>query len=156
MGRYVERVWSGNPSGATRAERAPCWFRAYVPDPLVGAEVDEWPARADATRADMAAVVSSAVAAIGGAGASTIEGPHDGDDPPTRWWSRPVQQLLRPPTLPVTSGTPAGLARPHPRVSRAAARRPLRPRAGAHPADTESWTAGPGSLTLIRRRPRVG
>ena len=39
MGRYVEQVWPGNPSGATRAERAPCRFRAYVPDPLVGAEV---------------------------------------------------------------------------------------------------------------------
>ena len=40
MGRYVEQVWEGNPSGATRAERRPCTFRAYVPDRLVGAGID--------------------------------------------------------------------------------------------------------------------
>jgi len=28
VGRYVEEVWPGNPSGATRAERAPCPGRA--------------------------------------------------------------------------------------------------------------------------------
>ena len=39
MGRYREQVWEGNPSGATRAERRPCTFRAYVPDRLVGAEI---------------------------------------------------------------------------------------------------------------------
>jgi Fic family protein len=39
VGRFVERVWPGNPSGATRAERASCRFRAYVPDLLVGADV---------------------------------------------------------------------------------------------------------------------
>lgn len=39
MGRYIEKVWPGNPSGATRAERTPCRYRAYVPPPLVGAEV---------------------------------------------------------------------------------------------------------------------
>lgn len=40
MGRYADRVWPGNPSGATRAERASCRFRAYVPDPLVGADLE--------------------------------------------------------------------------------------------------------------------
>ena len=40
MGRYVEQVWEGNPSGATRAERRSCTFRAYVPDRLVGAAID--------------------------------------------------------------------------------------------------------------------
>lgn len=39
MGSYVEQLWPGNPSGATRSERAPCRFRAYVPEPLVGANV---------------------------------------------------------------------------------------------------------------------
>ncbi|HEY5454653.1 MAG TPA: Fic family protein [Acidothermaceae bacterium] len=39
MGGYVEQVWPGNPAGATRAERTSCRFRAYVPEPLVGAEV---------------------------------------------------------------------------------------------------------------------
>ncbi len=39
MGRYVERLWEGNPSGATRAERSSCRYRAYVPDPLVGRDV---------------------------------------------------------------------------------------------------------------------
>jgi hypothetical protein len=56
----------------------------------------------------MAAVVASAVAAIGGAGAPTISGPRDGGDPPNRWWSRPIQQLLRPPALPVASGQQRG------------------------------------------------
>ena len=40
MGRYAEQVWEGNPSGPTRAERRPCRYRAYVPDRLVGAEVE--------------------------------------------------------------------------------------------------------------------
>lgn len=40
MGRYVERIWEGNPSGATRAERTSCRYRAYVPDPLASAEVE--------------------------------------------------------------------------------------------------------------------
>jgi Fic family protein len=40
MGRYLERVWPGNPTGSTRAERTPCQYRAYVPDPLAGAELD--------------------------------------------------------------------------------------------------------------------
>ncbi len=39
MGRYVERVWEGNPSGSTRAERTSCSYRAYVPDPLTGADI---------------------------------------------------------------------------------------------------------------------
>jgi Fic family protein len=40
MGRFVERVWEGDPSGATRAERASCRYQAYVPDRLVGADVE--------------------------------------------------------------------------------------------------------------------
>lgn len=40
MGRYEDRTWPGDPAGATRAERASCRFRAYVPEPLVGTKVD--------------------------------------------------------------------------------------------------------------------
>ncbi|WP_216853219.1 Fic family protein [Phytoactinopolyspora halotolerans] len=40
MGRYEERVWPGDPAGATRAERTPCRFRAYVADTLVGADLE--------------------------------------------------------------------------------------------------------------------
>ena len=39
MGRYVDQIWPGNPSGATRAERTPCRYRAYVPGPLAEADV---------------------------------------------------------------------------------------------------------------------
>lgn len=39
MGRYVDLVWPGNASGATRSERTPCRFRAYVPEPLAGLDV---------------------------------------------------------------------------------------------------------------------
>jgi hypothetical protein len=56
----------------------------------------------------MTAVVASAVAAIGGRDAPTLErGPHD-DGPGNRWWSRPVQQLLRPPALPVPGSSSRG------------------------------------------------
>ena len=34
MGRFVEQVWPGDATGATRAERSSCLFRAYVPAPL--------------------------------------------------------------------------------------------------------------------------
>ncbi|HEY5249953.1 MAG TPA: Fic family protein, partial [Dermatophilaceae bacterium] len=40
MGRYLDQVWPGNPMGATRAERASCRFRGYVPDPLVGCALE--------------------------------------------------------------------------------------------------------------------
>jgi hypothetical protein len=61
---------------------------------------EAWPARAASARADMTAVVSSAVAALAGNDAPTLTGPNDGRRP-TRWWSRPVQELLRPPALQV-------------------------------------------------------
>jgi Fic family protein len=40
MGRYVDQVWPGNATGSTRAERTPCRFRAYIPDPLAVLELD--------------------------------------------------------------------------------------------------------------------
>ena len=61
---------------------------------------EEWPAHAATARADMTAVVSSAVAAIAGHDAPTLSGPADSRKP-NRWWSRPVHELLRPPALPV-------------------------------------------------------
>ena len=39
MGRYIESIWPGNPSGSTRAERTSCRYRAYVPDPLATSEL---------------------------------------------------------------------------------------------------------------------
>lgn len=39
MGRYAEAIWPGNPSGATRAERTPCRYRAYVPDRLTNLDL---------------------------------------------------------------------------------------------------------------------
>jgi Fic family protein len=33
---YVDRVWEGDPTARTRAERRSCTYRAYVPDPLLG------------------------------------------------------------------------------------------------------------------------
>jgi Fic family protein len=40
MGRYLQRVWEGDPSAATRAARTSCRYQAYVPDRLLGADVD--------------------------------------------------------------------------------------------------------------------
>lgn len=34
MGRFVAAQWPGNPSGATRAERTPCRYEAFIPDRL--------------------------------------------------------------------------------------------------------------------------
>jgi Fic family protein len=34
MGRFVAAQWPGDPSGATRAERTPCRYAAFVPDRL--------------------------------------------------------------------------------------------------------------------------
>ncbi len=59
---------------------------------------EEWPAHAASTRADMTAVVARSVAALAGNGAPTLAGPSVGQ---TRWWSRPIGELLRPPAVPV-------------------------------------------------------
>lgn len=39
MADYVERVWEGSPTAQTRAERQPCRYRAYLPDPLLDREL---------------------------------------------------------------------------------------------------------------------
>lgn len=36
MAEYTDARWPGTPGGATRAERRPCDYRAYVPDLLAG------------------------------------------------------------------------------------------------------------------------
>ncbi len=46
MARYVTRAWPGSPGAATRADRLPCRFRAYLPDPLL-----DRPLRLPASRA---------------------------------------------------------------------------------------------------------
>jgi hypothetical protein len=97
----------GVPANPTRDE-VPCAALVWIDASALVSTWDDWPAHAASARADMTAVVASAVAAIGGRDAPTLEGgPYD-DDTPTRWWSRPVQQLLRPPALPVTSGPRRG------------------------------------------------
>jgi hypothetical protein len=65
---------------------------------------EEWPVRAATARADMAAVVASAVAAIGGGDAPSLSSPGD-TTPHDRWWSRPISLLLRPPAVPVSLPT---------------------------------------------------
>ena len=39
MGHFIDRVWAGSPTAQTRAERQPCRYRAYLPDPLLGREL---------------------------------------------------------------------------------------------------------------------
>jgi len=36
VARFQEEIWQGSADAMTRAERRPCRFRAYLPDPLVG------------------------------------------------------------------------------------------------------------------------
>jgi hypothetical protein len=61
---------------------------------------EQWPAHAASTRADMTSVVARSVAALAGNGAPTLVAPSAGRTP-TRWWSRPIGELLRPPAVPV-------------------------------------------------------
>jgi Fic family protein len=35
LAHYEDRLWLGNPGGATRAERRPCRYRSYLPDCLL-------------------------------------------------------------------------------------------------------------------------
>jgi hypothetical protein len=60
---------------------------------------EDWPGLAAETRIDLTALVSSAVAAIGGGSAPTYSAPRAMVEE-TRWWSRPIGMLLRPPALP--------------------------------------------------------
>jgi len=51
MARYVDASWEGVAGGATRAERQPCRYQAYAPDPLVTRQIT-LPAEAAADLAD--------------------------------------------------------------------------------------------------------
>ena len=98
-----ERVLVMLPDGAPvtpRGDPMPRSSLVWVDSTALVAEWEEWPAMAASTRADMTAVVSSAVAAIAGPDAPSLEGNAD-NRRPTRWWSRPVAELLRPPPLPL-------------------------------------------------------
>jgi hypothetical protein len=95
----------GIPAGPT-VDEVPRAALVWIDAASLVSTWDEWPAHAASARADMTAVVASAVAAIGGRDAPTLEGGPRDSGAPTRWWSRPVQQLLRPPALPVASGHP--------------------------------------------------
>jgi len=72
---------------------------------------EEWPVHAATARADLAAVVASAVAAIGGDDAPSLRGPMEASSK-DRWWSRPISLLLRPPAVPVQLGERADGERP--------------------------------------------
>ena len=97
----------GIPANAVRDE-VPRATLVWIEASSLVSAWDDWPARAASARADMTAVVASTVAAIGGRDAPTLEsGPHD-DGPGSRWWSRPVQQLLRPPARPVDGSSSRG------------------------------------------------
>lgn len=87
----------GVPAGPNRPElprAALVWMDA---DALV-APWSEWPEIAAASRADLTAVVASAVAAIGGSGAPTLETPRRPEEQ-SPWWARPIGMLLRPPAV---------------------------------------------------------
>ena len=88
----------GIPAGPT-SDEIPRAALVWVPASSLVCSWDEWPAHAASARADMTAVVASAVAAIGGGDARVLVAAED--EQRLRWWSRPVQQLLRPPALPV-------------------------------------------------------
>ena len=72
---------------------------------------ESWPVHAATARADMAAVVASAVAAIGGHDAPSLTRAAD-PSARDRWWSRPISLLLRPPAVPATAHQGADDERP--------------------------------------------
>lgn len=94
--RVLVMLPDGIPAGPDREElprSALVWVAA---DSLV-CTWEDWPEVAASTRADMTAVVASAVAALGGAGAPSL--PEPPSTPRARWWSRPIHELLRPPAV---------------------------------------------------------
>ena len=97
----------GIPANAVR-EEVPRAALVWIEASSLVSTWDDWPAQAASARADMTAVVASAVAAIGGRDAPTLESGSYDDGSGTRWWSRPVQQLLRPPALPAPGSSPRG------------------------------------------------
>jgi len=76
---------------------------------------ETWPVHAATARAEMAAAVASAVAAIGGHDAPSLTGPAD-HSTRDRWWSRTISLLLRPPAVPMRAHEGADDERPVSRV----------------------------------------
>jgi hypothetical protein len=88
----------GVPASPTRPELPRAALVWLDGDALISTW-EEWPELAAETRADLTALVASAVAAIGGQDAPSISAPRAIVEE-TRWWSRPIGLLLRPPALP--------------------------------------------------------
>ena len=91
----------GGPASPTRGA-LPRAALAWLDGDAFVSTWEEWPELAAETRADLTALVSSAVAVIGGGTAPTLAAPRATIDA-TRWWSRPIGLLLRPPALPPRS-----------------------------------------------------
>ncbi|MCA0330572.1 MAG: hypothetical protein LCI03_11820 [Actinobacteria bacterium] len=85
----------GVPASPTRDE-IPCAALVWVEGDALLCTWEEWPSYAAESRIDLTALVSSAVAAIGGDDAPRLVG-GGATAEPDRWWSRPVGTLLRPP-----------------------------------------------------------
>jgi hypothetical protein len=100
--RVLVLLPDGVPATPTR-EELPRASLVWVAAGALASPWEEWPEHAASARADMTAVVASAVAAIGGTRALTLVGPDD-PAPQDRWWSRPISLLLRPPAVPVDLG----------------------------------------------------
>jgi len=88
----------GVPASPTRPE-LPRAALVWLDGEALISTWEEWPELAAETRADLTALVASAVAAIGGQSAPTMSAPRAMVEE-TRWWSRPIGLLLRPPALP--------------------------------------------------------
>jgi hypothetical protein len=107
--RVLVLLPDGVPSIASRPEY-PRASLVWIDAEALVSSWDEWPRHAASARADLSAVVASAVAAIGGRDAPTLTDPTD-RRPPRHWWSRPIHELLRPPALamPTSTGNRRGL-----------------------------------------------
>ena len=99
--RVLVLLTDGVPATATRPEYPRASLVWVDADALVSSR-DEWPAHAASAGADLSAVVASAVAAIGGQDAPTLDDPRP-RRAETRRWSRPISELLRPPPLVLTA-----------------------------------------------------
>jgi hypothetical protein len=95
--RLLVLLPDGVPASPTRPE-LPRASLVWIDADVLLSSWEEWPARAASTRADMTAVVARSVAALAGTGAPSLS--RSASRPPSRWWSRPVGELLRPPALP--------------------------------------------------------
>jgi len=87
----------GVPASPTRPE-LPRAALVWLDGEALISTWEEWPEIAAASRADLTAVVASAVAAIGGSAAPDLDVPRRPEQQ-NPWWSRPIGMLLRPPAV---------------------------------------------------------